>query len=182
MSEKLKYTVEDLFDNRLVMALAEGTPESRSGLDPAVVRKATQIALLELERLLMSAYDTGYLEAKLHCDSYHEGKNSMSDLGESYGYLNSYVSMNKRTIDARFQVKRPNSHGFMERKNIRHGADGGYSEIQLKKHAAHEYEAELAIMVEEHYARIRKQCKVIKAALRSLRKIEIFPKKTDQEK
>ncbi|MCW4286165.1 MAG: conjugative transfer protein MobI(A/C) [Candidatus Thiodiazotropha endolucinida] len=155
-----------------VMALAEGEATDRAHLDATAVRKHTQSVLSEIESLLERAYNLTYLEAKLHCDAYHEGKNSFSDLGESYGYINSFVRRDGGTNCMRFAYRRPTGSGHLIRENIRMSSQG-YTEASFKR-AAHEYEKELAVMTEEHYSRLRNQGKTLKSVARKIRSIEIF--------
>lgn len=154
------------------LTLAESETRDRAHLDPTAVRKHTQAVLSEVENLLEKAYNLTYLEAKLHCDAYHEGKNSFSDLGESYGYINSFVRRDGGTNCMRFAYRRPTGNGHLIRENIRMSSQG-YTEASFKR-AAHEYEKELAVMTEEHYSRLREQGKTLKSVARKIRNIEIF--------
>ena len=163
-----------LNDGRKAFALAEAHHEERKGIHHNLVLKATQGVLRRLDENLKRAYLLTYLEAKRYCDAYLEGKSSLGDLGESYGYLHSRVEINKGTIDAYFQERRPNEYGRMMNSRIKKGANG-YTERTLRKYASGEYEAELAIMTEEQYQRIRKQAEYIKIMQRKVRSIEIFP-------
>lgn len=155
-----------------VLALVEGEAADRSHLDATAVRKHTQTVLNEIAHLLEKAYNLTYLEAKLHCDAYHEGKNSFSDLGETYGYINSFVRRDGGTNCMRFAYRRPTGTGHLIRENIRMSAKG-YTGSSFKR-AAHEYEKELAVMTEEHYSRLRTQGKTLKSVARKIRSIEIF--------
>lgn len=161
-----------VMNDKEVMGLAEGETPDRAHLDPLAVRKQTQTVLSEIKTLLEKAYNLTYLESKLHCDAYHEGKNSFSDLGESYGYINSFVRRDGGTNCMRFAYRRPTGSGYLIRQNIRMSAQG-YTMASFKQ-AAHEYEKELAMMTEEHYSRQRNQGKIIKMIARKLRSIEIF--------
>ncbi|MEE2732958.1 MAG: conjugative transfer protein MobI(A/C) [Pseudomonadota bacterium] len=163
-----------LSDCREALGLAEAHHEERKGIDSKLVLKATQGILRRLDELLKRAYLLTYLEAKRYCDAYLEGKSSLGDFGESYGYLHSRVELNKGTIDAYFQERRPNEYGKMMNSRIKKGAKG-YAERALIRYASGEYEAELAIMTEEHYQRLRKQAETIKVMQRKIRSIEIFP-------
>lgn len=162
-----------------VMTMAEGEATDRAHLDAAAVRKRTQSVLSEIESLLERAYNLTYLEAKLHCDAYHEGKNSFSDLGESYGYINSFVRRDGGTNCMRFAYRRPTGSGYLVRENIRMSSHG-YTEASFKR-AAHEYEKELAMMTEEHYSRLRNQGKTLKSVARKIRSIEIFTGRDSQD-
>ncbi|MFC1337333.1 MAG: hypothetical protein G8D89_20845 [gamma proteobacterium symbiont of Clathrolucina costata] len=163
----MKYRPEDAFE------LAEGPPEGRAHLSDKVVRAQTQDLLTEIERLINLAYDSTYLEATLHCDSFHDGKNSFSDLGERYGYITSYVRRDCGTNCMRFSYRRPTNSGTLQRKNINMNTKSGYTAAAFKV-AAHEYERELALMTEENYARLREQGKKLKEMNRKLRTIEIY--------
>ena len=80
-----------LNDGRKALALAEAHHSERQGVDYKLVVKATQRMLKRIDEQLKRAYMLSYLEAKCYCDEYLEGKNSLGDLGESYGYLHSRV-------------------------------------------------------------------------------------------
>ncbi|MBA55353.1 MAG: hypothetical protein CMK89_12935 [Pseudomonadales bacterium] len=162
-----------LNDGRKALALAEAHHSERQGVDYKLVVKETQRMLKRIDEQLKRAYMLSYLEAKCYCDEYLEGKNSLGDLGESYGYLHSRVELNKGTIDAYFQERRPSDYGKMKGSRIKKGAEG-YTEKTLRKYASGEYEAEMAIMTEEHYQRIRKQAETIKLLQRKIRSIVIF--------
>ncbi|NND77634.1 MAG: hypothetical protein HKN39_05575 [Flavobacteriales bacterium] len=162
----------NLLNDDDVMALAEGEADDRSHLDATAVRKLTQHVLNDVERLLERAYNLTYLEAKLHCDAYHEGKNSFSDLGESYGYINSFVRRDGGTNCMRFAYRRPTGNGHLIRENIRMPSQG-YTAASFKR-SAHDYEKELAVMTEEHYSRLRNQGKTLKSVARKIRNVEIF--------
>ena len=155
-----------------ILSLADGEPGERGHIDASAVRKQTQTLLCHIETLLNKAYDLTYLEAKLHCDSYHEGKNSFSDLGESYGYINSFVRRDGGTNCMRFGYRRPTATGMVFREHIRMSSKG-YTKASFKR-AAHDYEKELALDTEEQYSRLRAQSKTLKAIARKLRGIEIF--------
>jgi len=152
--------------------LAEGSSSNRSHLDSVDIRKHTQKILSEIETLLETAYNLTYLEGVLHCDQYHEGKNSFTDMGETYGYINSFVRRDGGTNCLRFAYRRPTSGGSLIRENIRMSSQG-YTPASFKR-AAHTYEKELALMTEEHYSRLRDQGKTIKTLARKTRSIEIF--------
>ena len=157
-----------------VMFLAEGEKKDRAHLDAISVRKHTQEVLSEIDHLLEKAYNLTYLEATLHCDGFHEGKNSFSDIGESYGYINSFVRRDGGTNCMRFAYRRPTGSGNLIRQNIRMGIQG-YTKASFKR-AGHEYEKELALMTEEHYSRLRNQGKTLKSVARKIRSIDIFLK------
>lgn len=163
----------NLDDPANVLEVAEGAPEARSHITPQAVRKKTAEVLKEAEKLLQLAYQLSYLEAKLHCDAYHEGKRGFSSLGESYGYLTTFVRQESGTNSMRFAYRRPNGTGAIIRENIRMPTNG-YTSRSFKR-AAHSFELDLALMTEESYARLRRQGKVIKSKLRTLRALEIFP-------
>ncbi|MBU2708639.1 hypothetical protein KCM76_21785 [Zooshikella marina] len=157
----------NLQDIESVKALAEGSPEERAHLEPFPVRRAsietlrTAIALLELAHL------QAYLEGKMHCDSYHEGKRSFKDLGESYGYINSFVRQDGGSNTFRFAYRRPAGAGHVIKENIR-PTQKGYTENCFKR-AADDYEKELALMTEEHYARLRQSSRIVRSAIRKLK-------------
>lgn len=170
----------ELNDPLKVLEIAESAPEARSHLTPQAVKKKTHEVLNEAEKLLQLAYQLSYLEAKLHCDAYHEGKRGFSDLGVSYGYITTFVRKESGTNTMRFAYRRPNGTGAVIRENIRMPING-YTRRSFKR-AAHEFELELALMTEESYSRLRRQGKVIKSKLRTLRSLEIFSGVTSDEK
>lgn len=90
----------------------------------------------------MLAYDLAYLEAKRHCDEFHEGKGRAKALGKTYEYINSFVRRDGGTNVMRFQYRRPSKDGFVIRDKIRMGTKG-YSSTAFRR-AAHDYEEELA--------------------------------------
>ena len=156
----------NLLDIDEVMALANGEPSARVGLNAKTVARANVMAMnMAIENLQLS-YALLYLQAKTHCDDFHEGKNSFSDLGERYGYINSWVRMDKGTIDARFGYRRPLPSGTLERKTLNRGS--GYTRASFKR-AAHEYEVELCLMTEEHYSLLISTGKQIKKLIRKIR-------------
>lgn len=166
--------LESLLTNcREILELAEAHHDQRKGIEPRQILVISQKELKRIDELLARAYALSYLEAKLHCDAYLEGKGSLKDMGETYGYLHSRVEMNNGSIDAYFQEIRPNNFGSMNRERVRKGKDG-YSEIKLKRYAAHDTEAEMALMTEEHYERIRRQASAIKEMRKRIRSLEIF--------
>ena len=119
----------NLLNDEDVMALAEGEADDRSHLDATAVRKLTQHVLNDVERLLERAYNLSYLEAKLHCDAYHEGKNSFSDLGESYGYINSFVRRDGGTNCMRFAYRRPTGNGHFDSREHSYAISRLYSSL-----------------------------------------------------
>jgi len=151
------------------LELAEGEPSERDHLDPNEVRDQAIQAILQAKELLELVYDLTYLEAKLHCDTYHDGKKSFSDLGETYGYINSYVRRENGSNTLRFQYRRPTVTGSLIRENIRMPANG-YTEASFKR-SAHEFETELAVMTEESYSRLRRRGKNVRTVIRKLRSV-----------
>jgi len=161
-----------------VSDLANGKPEDRAHLNVDVVRKQNQNILKKIEELLALSYNLTYLEGVLYCDDFHEGKNSFDDLGETYGYINSFVRRDSGTNCFRFSYRRPLAGGKLIRQNIPMKAKG-YTLASFKR-AAHDYEKELALMTEEHYSRLRAQGKTTKEMARKLRAIKIFAHENDE--
>lgn len=158
----------NLQDIEIVKDLANGNPECRAQIDPSAVRQATIETLNAAIALLELAYLQTYLEGKLHCDNFHEGKRSFKDLGESYGYMNSFVRQDGGTNCFRFAYRRPTGNGYVIRENIRMGKNG-YTPNAFKR-AGHDYELELCLMTEEHYSRLRDGGKLIRAVIANLKK------------
>ena len=158
-----------ILNSQQAMNLADGEPPQRAHLDPTSIRTQMEAALERAHESLVLAYDLAYLEAKRHCDQFHEGKGRASDHGHTYGYINSFVRRDGGTNVMRFQYRRPTGSGFIERENIRMNANG-YSGNAFKR-AAHDYERELAMDAEKDYARLRDQGKEIKGMIRKLRKM-----------
>lgn len=160
----------NLYDIHTVMALADGPASDREHVHVDLVTDAHTQAIHRAVELLELSYALIYLEGKFRCDSYHEGKNSFCDLGETYGYINNFVRQEGGTNTFRFQYRRPLSGGKIIRQNLRMPL-GGYTRHSFRR-AGHEYEEELAVMIEEHYQRLRRCGKIIKKSLRSLRTTE----------
>lgn len=156
-----------LQDIESVKVWAEGEPEGRAHLESFAVRRASIETLRKAIALLELAHLQAYLEGKIHCDSYHEGKRSFKDLGESYGYINSFVRQDGGSNAFRFAYRRPTGAGYVIRENIR-PTQKGYTESCFKR-AAHDYEKELALMTEEHYARLRQSSRIVRSAIRKLK-------------
>ena len=169
----------NLQDIESVKALAEGKPEGRAHLEPFDVRKASIETLRSAIDLLELAYLQAYLEGKLHCDNFHEGKRSFKDLGESYGYMNSFVRQDGRTNCFRFAYRRPTGNGYVIRENIRMG-ENGYTRNAFKR-AGHDYERELCIMTEEHYSRLRSGGKIIRKTIKKLNSHPLLKKNQQAE-
>ncbi|RLT87700.1 MULTISPECIES: conjugative transfer protein MobI(A/C) [unclassified Ketobacter] len=150
-----------------ICAIAEDIVDARQGLSDFMVRKASFETLCSVLTLLESVHSLAYLEGKIHCDNYHEGKRSFKDLGESYGYLNTFVRQEQGSNTFRFGYRRPTGQGSIIRENIR-PAKEGYTENNFKR-AAHDYEKELAMMTEEHYRRLRKGSRIVRKAMRLLK-------------
>ncbi len=159
--------MDDLFDINTVIALADGEPPERAHVNVDHVVNANARTVHHIYKLLQLLYAQIYLEGKLRCDDYHEGKNSFDDLGETYGYINAYVRQEGGTNTFRFCYRRPLPSGTIFRENLRMNKCG-YTRRSFRR-AAHEYEVELAMMTEEHFCRLRNYGKTIKKALRSLR-------------
>ncbi len=157
----------NLYDIHAVMALADGPPSDREQMRVDVVIDAHAQVIQRAVELLELVYALIYLEGKFHCDDFHEGKNSFCDLGETYGYINSFVRQEGGTNTFRFQYRRPLPSGKLIRENLRMPL-GGYTRHSFRR-AGHEYEEELSVMTEEHYQRLRRCGKIIKKSLRSIR-------------
>lgn len=95
-----------------IQELADGHYSERKWLSGDEILQPTHELLRQLEQALNRAYLLTYLEAKLRCDEFFEGKLHAGDVGEKYGYINSRVEMNKGSIDMYFQSKRPGQDGF----------------------------------------------------------------------
>lgn len=160
-----------------ILGLAEGPHPDREGLVADDVMQQAKDYLRGLEQQLAVLHALTYLEAKVRCDEYIVGKNKMVDLGETYGYLNSRVEMNKGTIDMYFQSKRPGGDGYFRRFRIAKAKKTGYASGRLRRYAAHESEAELANATEAHYKRLRDQADKIKKAMRAVRDLELYKMK-----
>lgn len=169
----------DLNDFQQVIDLVESTPETRSHLTAQIVKKQTQQTLKAAVKLLEHAYNLTYLEAKLHCDAFHEGKKGFADLKLTYGYITSWVRRESGTNAFRFAYRRPTGKGYIIKEGIRMPAKG-YTRLSFRQ-AAHPQELELALMTEESYARLRRQSKAIKSKLRTIRALDIFPGESNEE-
>jgi len=167
----------NLQDIESVKALAEGEPKDRAHIEPFAVRQATIETLNSAIALLEFAYLQTYLEGKLHCDNFHEGKRSFKDLGESYGYMNSFVRQDAGTNCFRFAYRLPTGNGYVRRENIRM-TDKGYTANSFKR-AGHDYEFEMCLMTEEHYSRLRAGSKTIRKAITKL-KVHPLLKQSEQ--
>lgn len=157
-----------------IQELADGHYSERKGLSGDEILQPTHELLRQLEQALNRAYLLTYLEAKLRCDEFFEGKLHAGDVGEKYGYINSRVEMNKGSIDMYFQSKRPGQDGFFKRKRITKAKKTGYAESKLRRYAASEFEANLAMHTEMYYKGLRDQADKIKRAQKLLREIETF--------
>ncbi len=156
-----------------LLELASGTPDGRRHLTPEGVRQETEAVLNDIEALFDRAYNLTYLEAKLHCDAYHEGKHDFARMGQTYGYITAFVRRENGTNTMRFGYRRPTSTGTVFRKSIRKTARKGYLPDALRQ-AAHEYERSLIQLTEEQFERLRKQGKAVRGMWRTLRSIAIF--------
>jgi len=156
-----------------VMALANGHHSDREGLTVLEVARANVELMDHLMEGLQLSYALLYLHAKLHCDQFHEGKNSFGDLGESYGYTGNTVRMENGSLSCRFYERRPLPSGRLLRRSIPM-KNGRYTRGCFKRSAAHDYEMELALMTEEHYELLRKTGKNIKTAIRKIRESDFM--------
>lgn len=171
--EKLKKRQE------AIQALADGSHKDRAGVRPDDIRTEAAELFEAIEAMLATAYALTYLEAKIHCDEFFDGKNRSAQLGETYGYLSSYVRQESGTNSMRFSYRRPTPNGKFFQTNIKM-ATKGYTKNSFSK-AAHEYEKNLGFHLEEQYVRLRDQGAKIKKAARLLRTVEIL-KDTDGKK
>jgi len=161
----------NFYDIDTVKQLCDGPPTDRENLLSKDIRRANIDAINHALNLLQLSYTLLLLEGKIHCDEFHRGKNSFSDLGERYGYINSFVRVDSGTNTFRFAYRRPTSSGKLFRKSIPM-KNKGYTRESFRP-AAHEYEIELCLMTEEHYSLLRDTGKTIKEAMRKLRKKEM---------
>lgn len=157
-----------------VLELANGDREDRYDIDDSDIRLETIRVMKEIEDLSKLAYSLTFLEAKLHCDEYHETKSSFKEMGEKYGYINSYVRQESGSNTMRFQMKTPlnSKTNLIDRQNIRMPANG-YTATSFKN-ASHELEFNLCIETEKNYQRLRQQGKVFKQLSRSLRTTTLY--------
>jgi len=155
-----------------VMALANGHPSDRDGLTVLEVARTNLELMHELMDGLQICYALLYLEGTLHCDAFHEGKDSFGDLGESYGYMGSTVRMENGSLSLRYYYRRPLPSGKLLRRGIPM-KNGRYVRSSFNQ-AAHDYERELALMTEEHYAVLRETGKNLKNAIRKIRESDFM--------
>lgn len=148
-------------DAETIVSLVNGKKESRKGLDFVQAAKMADGLVAEAIVMLEKAHALSCLEAALHCDAYHEAKRSL----DKYGYINTYVRVERRSLVTRFQYRFPSIRGFI-RENIRKGRDG-YTRSSFGR-AANEEERDLALYTETHYARIRRRARKIRQAAQSL--------------
>ncbi|HEB94387.1 MAG TPA: hypothetical protein ENI94_13200 [Gammaproteobacteria bacterium] len=156
-----------------VMNLANGHHSDREGLTVLEVARANVELMDHLMEGLRVSYALLYLQSTLHCDLFHEGKNSFSDVGETYGYTGSTVRVENGTLSCRFYERRPLPTGTLQRRSIPMKS-GRYVRSSFKRSAAHDYERELALMTEEQYAIMRATGKNIKTAIRKIRESELM--------
>ena len=156
-----------------VMNLANGHHSDREGLTVLEVARANIELMDHLMEGLQLSYALLYLQGVLHCDQFHEGKNSFSDVGETYGYTGSYVSIENGTLSCRFYERRPLPTGTLLRRSIAM-KNGRYTRACFRRSAAHDYERELALMTEEQYSILRKTGKNLKNAIRKIRESELM--------
>lgn len=164
----------DLKEDGVAFRLAEGSPEERKDLHPKEVRRDTQEILLKIDELLALAYENTYLETKIHCNNFYEGKHSLADFGEECGNLSSYVERSGDSIRSRFYLRIPTKYN-PKWKPINPARKTGYSPSQLRK-VAGRLEGELAVMTEEHYARLRMQLAKLREIRGILLAMKTFPK------
>lgn len=165
---------DDLEEDGVAFRLAEGAPEERKGLDPDEVRRLTKEVLIKIDELLEMAHEKTYLEMKIHCDNFHKGKHSLRDFGEDCSNLSSYVERSGDSIRSRFYLRVPTKYKT-QWKPINPARQTGYNPSQLRK-VAGRLEGELAVMTEEHYARLRVQAAKLKEIRKILLAMKTFPK------
>ncbi len=164
----------DLKEDGVAFCLAEGSPEERRGLHPDEVRRITEELMLKIDELLELAHDKTYLEIKIHCDNFFDGKRSLREFGEDCSNLGSYVERSGDSIRSRFHLRTPTKYKT-KWKPINPARKTGYSPSQLRKFAGR-LEGELAVMTEEHYARLRVQASKLKEIRKILLAMKTLPK------
>lgn len=158
--------------NEEAQAFADGHYQEREELSADAARLEALRCFEMMEYFANRAYIFTYLEAKLRCDEYFDGKNHASDVGATYGYILAFVRQDHGTTSMRFALKKPTANGNFRLKNLKSGKKG-YT-LSAFREAAHDFERNLALHLEEHYVRLRDQGKKTKKMLRMLRTIEIF--------
>jgi hypothetical protein len=168
MSEECYYE-KYIGDDQDILDDARGKPQQRSYVDLEAVQKDIVEVLERAEKSLQTAYNLCFLEAVLHCDRYHEGKKSFREHHKQYGYLHAAVELNKGSIDAYFQYRKPSEFGFQCQDRIRKGRNAGYTPNRLLRRASHDLEGDLALAIEAEFHRVRKIGWKIKAAMTNIR-------------
>ena len=143
---------------------------------------STQVELLfsscirQSNFLLCELYDDLLREGYLHAGSFHYVKRRFPvSQNVEYGVIHSYAAREKGTNQFRFLTRKPFGTG---KKGFVYGyipisKSGTYSEKLLTKASYHSQEAELCMLTEVEYERLRKNSLLVKSSLNKLRMVQV---------
>lgn len=173
--------------NQIQEALKE--EENRKYFDDKDVRVMMEKRFLEMEQLIDELYDLCCLEAKKHCDGFHNAKSDFRRLGQDFGFISAFVRQHKGSNEFTFkrrylgEKKEGETRGPVYRHPIKK-IGGKYTRSALSPWSSHQDELNLALMTEEHFQRLREMGSFLKAQKRAFKRVEsrkMIPK-TEQPK
>src|SRR5690606_38441687 len=101
----------------------------------------------------------------------HAYKAEAKDMGFTYGYIHTHVSLVQGSIQLRFYTRRPSAiSGTFDRAFIKRPKNG-YTRRSFEGKAGNQYELDHCMEAEEAFQRIRMESKLIRETIRKMKKL-----------